>query len=88
MQAREAMVYSQVETLRLASKIFESLVGIEKGFLNKILCRLRFAAQAICVPINQIDMVSIQPIKFVRLLHGWALGRRFGSRGAHGWGEV
>ena len=22
------------------------------------------------------------------LLHGWALGRRFGSKGAHGWGEV
>ena len=88
MQAREAMVYNQVETLRFASKIFESLVGIEKGFLNEILCRLRFAAQAMCVTINQIDMVSIQLIKSVRLLHGWTLGSCFGNRGAHRWGEV
>jgi hypothetical protein len=28
-------------------------------------------------------MVSIQPIKFVRFFHGRALGRRFGSSGAH-----
>ena len=74
--------------MRLTSKIFESLIGIEKGFLNKILCRLRFTTQTVCITINQIDIISIQLIKFARLLHGLALGRRFGSRGTHGWREV
>ena len=54
---------------------------MKKCFLNEILCRLRFAAQAVCVSIDQINMVSIQPIKSVRLLHGWALGRRFREQG-------
>ena len=49
--------------------------------MNEILCRLRFAAQAVCVPINQIDMVSVQPIKSVGLSYGWALGWCFVRRG-------
>jgi len=54
--------------LRLAAKIFQPAIGIQEGFLHQVFGCFDFSAEAVSVPIDQIDMVSIQPIKLLSVV--------------------